>query len=226
MGCLQHSTATRPGTGILRKQIYLGRQIWNRSKWVKDPDTGRQTRRERAESEWQISEHPELQIIDADLEQRVERRHALIAESSKRAREAMRNNGSVGPRPRYLLSGLMTCAHCGAPVVSVGGHSGRYGCSAARYRGDAVCDQRTTVVRKRLEQRILSAVREDIYTPDAIDAYRSALLAELQAAVKDSAPTSTPWSAMRARSNSGSGIWSRPSQWKPIVRRYNAARGC
>src|SRR5574343_498753 len=39
------------GTGILRNQLYLGRQIWNRSEWLKDPDTGARVRRERPESE-------------------------------------------------------------------------------------------------------------------------------------------------------------------------------
>ncbi|WP_462322363.1 recombinase family protein [Halochromatium sp.] len=176
------------GTGILRNPIYLGRQIWNRSKWIKDPDTGRRTRRERPQTEWQVQEIPQLRIISPELEQRVARRHALIAESSQRARETMKNNGSTGPRPRYLLSGLMNCAHCGAPVVSVGGHPGRYGCSAARYRGDAICSQRTTIVRHKLESRILAAVRRDLYSPEAISAYRTALIAEIKAAAQETAP--------------------------------------
>lgn len=176
------------GTGILRNPIYLGRQIWNRSKWIKDPDTGRRTRRERPPSEWQTRELPELRIIDAALEQRVAARHAQIATDSERARTTMRNNGSTGPRPRYLLSGIATCGHCGAPIVSVGGNPGRYGCSAARYRGAAVCDQRRSVVRHVLEQRVLATVRQDLYSPAALEAYRAALIAELNAAAKDATP--------------------------------------
>jgi len=40
----------RRGTGILANPIYVGRQIWNRSKFVKHPDSGRRLRKERPES--------------------------------------------------------------------------------------------------------------------------------------------------------------------------------
>jgi site-specific DNA recombinase len=53
------------GIGILANPIYAGRQIWNRSRWVKHPDTGRRLRQERPESDWIITDHPELAIIDA-----------------------------------------------------------------------------------------------------------------------------------------------------------------
>lgn len=32
---------------ILHNERYIGRQVWNRSEWVKDPDSGKRTRRDR-----------------------------------------------------------------------------------------------------------------------------------------------------------------------------------
>lgn len=40
-GSLQPAKLRRAGVTILNNDVYAGRVIWNRSKWVKDPDTGR-----------------------------------------------------------------------------------------------------------------------------------------------------------------------------------------
>ncbi|MBK7822965.1 MAG: recombinase family protein [Tessaracoccus sp.] len=55
------------GSGVLNNLLYIGRMIWNRSQWVKDPDTGRRVRLDRPASEWQTVEAPELRIISDDL---------------------------------------------------------------------------------------------------------------------------------------------------------------
>jgi hypothetical protein len=36
----------------LKNERYAGRLIWSKSRWLKDPDTGKRVRRERPESEW------------------------------------------------------------------------------------------------------------------------------------------------------------------------------
>lgn len=51
------------GIGILANTMYIGRQTWNRSHWIKHPDTGRRIRRERPESEWIINDQPDLAIV-------------------------------------------------------------------------------------------------------------------------------------------------------------------
>ena len=182
------------GTGILRNPIYLGRQVWNRSRWEKDPDTGARVRRERPESEWLIAEAPELRIIPPDLAARVERRHQAIADGTDRARKVMGNAGRTGPAPKHLLSGLMECAACGAPFVTVA--QDRYGCSAYRYRGPAVCDFKATVQRQRIEARILDAIRGDIYSPRALALYRKEFAAEMRRLAAASRPDVD---ALRAR---------------------------
>ncbi len=84
-------------------------------------------------------------------------RHAAIAAATARARAVLGNAGRSGPWPRYLFSGLIECANCGSPFVTLS--RDRYGCSAARYRGAAVCDVRTTVPRSRLKTRLLDTIR-------------------------------------------------------------------
>lgn len=174
------------GTGILRNPLYLGRLIWNRSQWLKDPDTSTRTRRERPQGEWIIRDVPALRIIPAELAARVERRHRDIEEATRVGREVMHNRGAIGPRPKYLLSGLLVCGNCGAPWVTV--NQERYGCSAARYRGDAVCDVKATVTRDRLERRILDTVRGRLFSAEALTVYRRELLSELKRLSEESRP--------------------------------------
>ena len=55
------------GTGILNNRLYIGEQLWNRSKFAKDPDTGKRVSRLNPESEWVITAIPDLRIIDQPL---------------------------------------------------------------------------------------------------------------------------------------------------------------
>ncbi|WP_166656100.1 recombinase family protein [Paraburkholderia sp. BL10I2N1] len=55
------------GAGVLNNEHYVGRYVWNRSKWIKNPDTGKRERFIRPESEWQSVARPELCILDDDL---------------------------------------------------------------------------------------------------------------------------------------------------------------
>ena len=55
------------GTGILNNELYIGRLVWNRLRYVKDPDTGKRVSRPNAQSEWVTSDVPELRIVDDEL---------------------------------------------------------------------------------------------------------------------------------------------------------------
>jgi hypothetical protein len=57
---------------ILHNERYIGRVVWNRSVWVKDPDSGKRVRRERPRSEWIVNEGPAL--IDEHTWQRSQAR--------------------------------------------------------------------------------------------------------------------------------------------------------
>ena len=55
------------GTGILHNELYIGRLVWNRQRYVKDPSTGKRLARLNPEREWIVKEVPELRIVDDDL---------------------------------------------------------------------------------------------------------------------------------------------------------------
>jgi site-specific DNA recombinase len=150
------------GSGILHNEAYIGRLIWNRSMWVKDPDTKRRQRIDRPRSEWVIVERPELRIVPQELWEAVRSRF-----------EAPRREGGgrgAGPRPMTLLGGLMTCARCGGAMVAVSARA--YGCAARKDRGPAVC-QGTLVRRDVAEVRLLAEVREMLLAPESVAEMRA-----------------------------------------------------
>jgi site-specific DNA recombinase len=62
------------GTGILNNELYIGKQVWNWLRFVKDPQTGKRISRLNPESEWVTHAVPELRIIDQDLWDQVKAR--------------------------------------------------------------------------------------------------------------------------------------------------------
>jgi DNA invertase Pin-like site-specific DNA recombinase len=50
----------RKGTGILNNDLYRGVYVWNRSRWVRDPETRRRVSRTRPEAEWNRSAHARI----------------------------------------------------------------------------------------------------------------------------------------------------------------------
>jgi site-specific DNA recombinase len=108
---------TRPG--ILNNELYLGRLIWNRLRYVKDPSTGKRVSRQNAPSEWITIQVPDLRIIDDTLWERVKaRQEALDATPAVQGIKASRFWGRR--RPGHLLTGLVHCNCCGGRYASVG----------------------------------------------------------------------------------------------------------
>jgi len=54
--------------------LYVGKVVWNRSRKVLDPETGKRVIRVRPQSEWVWRDVPELRIIPDDLWQAVQAR--------------------------------------------------------------------------------------------------------------------------------------------------------
>lgn len=150
------------GSGVLNNELYVGRYVWNRSKWVKDPDTGKRQRTERPESEWQVDERPDLRIIDDELWQTVR---------ARRVRPQREGGGrGAGPGPRTLFGGLMTCGHCGGAIVATS--TRHYGCAARKDRGPTVCDG-VTLPRQSTDQVLLEYVQQEILAPEVLERVRA-----------------------------------------------------
>lgn len=62
------------GTGILNNELYIGRLVWNRLRYIKDPDTGKRVSRPNPPSEWVTTAVPELRIVDDELWNQVKAR--------------------------------------------------------------------------------------------------------------------------------------------------------
>lgn len=146
----------RKGSGILNNELYIGRYVWNRAQWIKDPETGRRTRIDRPPHEWRIDARPELRIVSDDAWHAVRARFAATAE---------RGGRKAGPPPKTLFGGLMRCAHCGGAVIAVDSRS--YGCAARKDRGPTVCPG-VRVPRPLADARLIAAVRADVLSADAL----------------------------------------------------------
>ena len=104
------------GTGILNNELYIGRLVWNRQRFIKDPDTGKRQARPNPEADWIIEDVPHLRVIDEPLWTRVKIRQGAIREDIFSGRAVGPSTPRIerGHRPRYLLSGLLACGCCGA----------------------------------------------------------------------------------------------------------------
>jgi DNA invertase Pin-like site-specific DNA recombinase len=64
------------GTGSLNNELYLGRLVWNRLSYLKDPGTGKRVSRPNSSDKLVTKNVPELRIVDDELWQAVKRRQA------------------------------------------------------------------------------------------------------------------------------------------------------
>jgi hypothetical protein len=53
--------------GILWNELYIGRLIYNRQRFAKDPETGRRVPKTNPPADWVVADLPELQIIDQPI---------------------------------------------------------------------------------------------------------------------------------------------------------------
>jgi site-specific DNA recombinase len=146
-----HGHAKR-GTGILNNELYAGRMVWNRLRYIKDPDTGRRVSRLNSPEHLVMTEVPDLRIVPDALWQRVKARQQRMSATvvgSARGTKGLCNAN----RPLYLFSGLIKCGVCGHAYTNNGR---RLVCSGHRERG--VCTNNRTIQRAVVETRVLAAL--------------------------------------------------------------------
>jgi DNA invertase Pin-like site-specific DNA recombinase len=163
------------GSGILNNELYCGRLVWNRLRYVKNPDTGRRVSRLNPKEEWIVKEVPSLRIIADDVWEAVRQRQADIARiydpMLTAQKEARARGFHATRRPSFLLSGLLTCGICGGKY-GITAHD-RYGCLNRYRRG--TCANGQTIARQSIEERALAGLREKLVSPayvaEAVRAY-------------------------------------------------------
>lgn len=117
------------GKGILNNEIYRGWLVYNRTRKVVDPDTGRRRYVPNPESEWIRKRVPDLQIVPDQLWNRVQGNRPPPRENKSRTkREKLLVDGLSHTRP---LTGLVKCGWCGGKKSLA--NKRRYVCDTYRF---------------------------------------------------------------------------------------------
>lgn len=154
---------------MLRRELYVGRIVWNRRHFVKKPGTNKRMSRERPKSEWLIFEQPELRIIGEDLWQRVQNRIAWVNEKYNYGnRPGLAHRAATSPN---ILSGFLKCGVCGANLIIVTGRGKnghhRYGCPQNYNRG--ACSNGLKERADVLEGCLFSELQSAVLRPEAVE---------------------------------------------------------
>ena len=162
--------ATWCQTGIremLARELYIGRIVWNRSRFLKRPGTNRRVRRPRPLSEWKIVNAPDLRIVSDPLWREAQDRRESIKAIFTGNGNRLLPRSATSP---YLFSGLLKCGVCGGNLVITTGSKGRrrrYGCSQHYNRG--ACTNRLTERQEQIEQKLLRDLQAQVFRPEVID---------------------------------------------------------
>jgi site-specific DNA recombinase len=148
------------GNGILNNEMYVGKLVWNRQRFIKDPDSGKRQARPNPESEWIVQYVPELRIIDDGLWQAAKARQKAI-KHNRNDEGPVENHLRERRRPKYLFSGLTKCACCGGGYTMIS--KDLVGCATARNKG--TCNNRKNIRRDQLEARVLNALSHRLMEP-------------------------------------------------------------
>ena len=144
------------GSGILNNCLYVGQYIWNRSQWIKNPDTGKRQRLDRPREEWKITELPELVIVATEHWEKVRARIDRGRDGNGRK--------TIIQRGSSLFGGTLRCPFCQGAMVVV--NSTKYGCFSAKERGKSVC--RGFLVRRDIaDKSLITHVRENLLSSAA-----------------------------------------------------------
>ena len=156
------------GTGILNNELYAGVLVWNRQRFIKNPETGTRVSRVNPESAWIRTEVPHLRIVDDALWQAVRERQrgisALYGPNLANTREGRAKRLHLTNRPVTLLSGLLTCGCCGGRISMV--MTDRYACRNHLRKG--ICDNGRTIRRDEIEARVLAGLKEKLVSSEAV----------------------------------------------------------
>ncbi|RCU53406.1 recombinase family protein, partial [Agrobacterium vitis] len=149
------------GTGILNNELYIGKLVWNRLRYLKDPDTGKRVSRLNPETDWVVNDVPDLRIVDQNLWDAVKKRQDQLAlePGTQPGDNRILNERR---RPKHLFTGLIKCGCCGGGYSMIS--KDMLGCTNARTKG--TCDNRLNIRRDTLEQSVLNGLDKHLMEPE------------------------------------------------------------
>ena len=158
------------GTGILNNELYIGRLVWNRQRFVKDPASGRRRSRPNESKRVIVEEVPELRIVLTAFQSPSLKARQTAIRESEGVTKARATRFWEQRRAQHLLSGLVYCGSCGSRLASVG--RDYLACSAAR--GQGTCTNRKGVRRSPLEELIVQGLRQRLMAPEMVEEFVTA----------------------------------------------------
>lgn len=138
-----------------------GKLVWNRLRYLKDPDTGKRVSRPNPETDWVVQDVPDMRIVDQNLWDAVKTRQEQLAlepgtlPGDNRILNERR-------RPKHLFTGLVKCGCCGGGYSMIS--KDMLGCTNARTKG--TCDNRLNIRRDTLEQSVLNGLDKHLVEPE------------------------------------------------------------
>ena len=168
------------GTGIITNELYIGRLIWNRLRYVKDPETGKRVSRLNPEQDWVIHDVPELRIVTDALWDAVKRRQKEI-DATPAVQGIRKSRFWEKKRSQHLLTGKLACGCCGGGFAAVG--KDYLACSNARKL--QTCSATRSIKRATLEDAALGLLRDRLMQPDAVAEFVTAFTRAANAQRRD-----------------------------------------
>ena len=168
------------GTGIINNELYIGRLIWNRLRYVKDPETGKRVSRLNPEQDWVIHDVPELRIVTDALWDAVKWRQKEI-DATPAVQGIRKSRFWEKKRSQHLLTGKLACGCCGGGFAAVG--KDYLACSNARKL--QTCSATRSIKRATLEDAALGLLRDRLMQPDAVAEFVTAFTRAANAQRRD-----------------------------------------
>jgi site-specific DNA recombinase len=152
---------------MLKRELYKGWDVWNRTKFVKVPGTNKRRSRPRPQGEWKRRFDPELVILSEELWEQVQRRlNSFNGSGRDKSNRGLLSRSVTSP---YLFSNRLKCGRCGSSlIVSSGGKKKpKYVCTGYINRG--ICTNNLRIGAEEVERQLLAKLQEDLLQPDRIN---------------------------------------------------------
>lgn len=152
-------------SSMLQNERYIGKVVWNKREFYRDPISRKRRARLRDESDWVRYTDPNLRIVSDNLWERVQARRAAHA-TGKGGRPA-----GTGRHPS-IISGLLRCGACGGPMSVVGGtvRDGKrlvnLGCSTHHQKGPSICPNTKRISERKARHSIVQFAMEFLQSED------------------------------------------------------------